>query len=181
MDFLANILAEPPTLLGLKLLPFSVGHYAILSNLQNPFITSGQQGLHDCIMLILVCSKDYATAKSWIWNLSQADLAKESRKLAKKYPNANVGDLTAAIQVYLANFAEFPKVWHKEDSEDQTIPEFIRSVLVTLMRKCRMTESEAINCPLSRAVHYCIEANGQTDSLVSEIEQQALANSRGAI
>ena len=92
---LAEIGPEPPEVLGLRLVPYTVGHALVLQRLGSPYVMGGMIGPADLAEAVLVCSQSplqsVRTIKSkwksvllWVWSkrISQLNLVKESDRFS---------------------------------------------------------------------------------------------------
>ena len=100
MTALADILnatSKPcPIVMGLRLVPFSVGHALLLHRMGSPFVYGGNASAQDLVEVAVVCSQpiyeSVKTMRSWLrWlplrimrqKVKQADLLKESKAVQK--------------------------------------------------------------------------------------------------
>ena len=157
-------LIRPGRVLRKNLRDFSLGHAYLLEALESPFMVGGRVGLGDLAVAVLVCSQTFSKAREflmlpppllikkanhWGWwcRLLRTDMDAEMEKF-KDYMNA---------------YTETPDAYEddKKKGNESTIPTSAR-IAWTLME--RMTEQEAWNCPMSRALAYYTtqaEYNGQ--------------------
>lgn len=72
--FLKQAIPEPATCLGVRLLPFSRGHYWLLKWKKSPYLGRGKAGLRDLLFAVLICSRTYHGA---IETLADPDLGRD--------------------------------------------------------------------------------------------------------
>lgn len=97
MSDFAKILAETgplaPTVLGVRLVPYTVGHAIVLQRLRSPYVLGGEITPNDLVEAVLVCSQppleSIKSIKSvwrdvvlWLWGkrIARLDLLEESQK-----------------------------------------------------------------------------------------------------
>jgi hypothetical protein len=92
-----NATSKPcPIVMGLRLVPFSVGHALLLHRMGSPFVYGGNASAQDLVEVAVVCSQpiyeSVKTMRSWLrWlplrimrqKVKQADLLKESKAVQK--------------------------------------------------------------------------------------------------
>lgn len=97
MSDLAKILAETgplaPTVLGVRLVPYTVGHAIVLQRLRSPYVLGGEINPSDLVEAVLVCSQPplesiksiksiWRDALLWLWGkrIAKMNLMVESDK-----------------------------------------------------------------------------------------------------
>lgn len=97
MSDLAKILAETgplaPTVLGVRLVPYTVGHAIVLQRLRSPYVLGGEINPSDLVEAVLVCSQPplesiksiksvWRDALLWLWGkrIAKMNLFAESDK-----------------------------------------------------------------------------------------------------
>lgn len=97
MSDLAKILAETgplaPTVLGVRLVPYTVGHAIVLQRLRSPYVLGGEINPSDLVEAVLVCSQPplesiksiksiWRDAILWLWGkrIAKLNLFSESDK-----------------------------------------------------------------------------------------------------
>lgn len=97
MSDLAKILAETgplaPTVLGVRLVPYTVGHAIVLQRLRSPYVLGGEINPSDLVEAVLVCSQSplesiksiksiWRDALLWLWGkrIAKMNLMVESDK-----------------------------------------------------------------------------------------------------
>ena len=112
---------EQPTVLGCRLLPFSLGHCFILRVLGNRYVTGGEDGsvsLDDMITFAVVCSRTWASIGKILFN---GGLKKEVFLLGSKNKKTLVAAENQKIITYINEYMDFPEHWHKEKEEKSSM------------------------------------------------------------
>lgn len=168
-------LIAPGKVLRKKLQDFSVGHAFLLEAMESPFIVGGNIGFDDLVVAALLCSLPFRKANrflllppsliskkvmrwGWICRMFGFDLSVEAKKM----------------QDYVSAYMEMPEVWQEKNKpgKKSAMPFTIRLVWC-LMTK--MTEDEAWNCPMSRALaYYSAEAEHNGTEFVSEEQKKII-------
>lgn len=168
---------KPGTVLRKRLKDFSVGHAFLLEAIESPFILGGNATLSDLATAVLICSLPFKKAcqylmsplnkilrdvQRWAWwcSLWRLDLANEMD----------------AFKTYISAYHDMPDAYRKRGQKRyrSALPESVR-VAWCLME--RMSEYDAWNCPMSRALTYFTaqaEYNGQ--EFVTEEEHKKVTN-----
>lgn len=63
-EIFEKLTPEPTTLLGLKLLPFSLGHLLLLHRVESAFVMGGRPEYEDLALAVFICSRTYEDALS---------------------------------------------------------------------------------------------------------------------
>lgn len=167
MSNLADILnatAKPcPIVMGLRLVPFSVGHALLLHRMGSPFVYGGNASAQDLVEVAVVCSQpiyeSVKTMRSWLrWlplrimrqKVKQADLLKESK----------------AVQKWIEDQSDCPEVLRRPGSGQRsaTMP-WPERILVGLVN-IGFNETTVINMPVIDAERLFLthaEMNGQVE------------------
>lgn len=171
---------EPYRVLGLKLRPFSLGHYFILTRHGCAFVADSVHAASrkDLILACLVCSMTY---EQWLefstpdpltfWQKTKAvifgsfpekraALANKAIELTVLKWGRTIGifDLKSKaelFQQYLTANTISPKYWVLRESKEESGGHWAHNILVTLTGELGFTHSEAVNMPLREAmVHF---------------------------
>lgn len=167
MSNLADILnatSKPcPIVMGLRLVPFSVGHALLLHRMGSPFVYGGNASAQDLVEVAVVCSQpiyeSVKTMRSWLrWlplrimrqKVKQADLLKESK----------------AVQKWIEDQSDCPEVLRRPGSGQRsaTMP-WPERILVGLVN-IGFNETTVINMPVIDAERLFLthaEMNGQVE------------------
>ncbi len=173
---------EPYRILGLRLKPFSLGHFLILSRHGCSFVAPGAATAtrQDLVFACLICSMDYDEFNEWqgqspmtIWKQFKTFLSFVvlghpllGLKLAKECSATNadiiewgnkvgVFDLpskVALFQKYLAEHSASPKYWIEKPNAEEGGSHWSQNVLLTLTGELGFSQSQALNMPLREAL-----------------------------
>ena len=187
MTSLADILtatSKPcPIVMGLRLVPFTVGHALLLHRLRSPFVTGGETSANDLIEAVIVCSQSAQESVKAMGSMfrsvplrmmrhkvSQADLLKECQVI-----NEWIGDKSDCPEVLRqpgAGFKEAAMPW----------PERLLVGLIDI----GFTEQTVLNMPVADAERFFLtnaEMNGhvelwndKNDALWRMAQQQTVRN-----
>lgn len=149
--------------MGLRLVPFSVGHALLLHRMGSPFVYGGNASAQDLVEVAIVCSQpiyeSVKTMRSWLrWlplrimrqKVKQADLLKESK----------------AVQKWIEDQSDCPEVLRSSGSGQRaaTMP-WPERILVGLVN-IGFDETTVINMPVIDAERLFLthaEMNGQVE------------------
>jgi hypothetical protein len=159
-----NATSKPcPIVMGLRLVPFSVGHALLLHRMGSPFVYGGNASAQDLVEVAVVCSQpiyeSVKTMRSWLrWlplrimrqKVKQADLLKESK----------------AVQKWIEDQSDCPEVLRSPGSGQRaaTMP-WPERILVGLV-SIGFDEITVINMPVIDAERLFLthaEMNGQVE------------------
>jgi hypothetical protein len=159
-----NATSKPcPIVMGLRLVPFTVGHALLLHRMGSPFVYGGNASAQDLVEVAVVCSQpiyeSVKTMRSWLrWlplrimrqKVKQADLLKESK----------------AVQKWIEDQSDCPEVLRSPGSGQRSAtmpwPERILVGLVSI----GFDETTVINMPVIDAERLFLthaEMNGQVE------------------
>ena len=203
-DFFAAAIPEPWQILGVKLRPFSLGHYLKLSRLGCAFVSEQETNasLSDLILGCIVCSMpttvDQEADPFWLWlgrttgGLKYKLHAAKQRMLGKKIPTPaeydcfiwgeqlgskiNLAEKIQQFKSYLdSNSVVPPYVEIKRESSGHTSgAHWTHSVLSALVSRCGYDMEQALNVPVSRALSDFIK-QAETDGAVSILPSEVVA------
>lgn len=113
--WLQALFLQPPKICGKQLLPFSVGHYFLLRNLNSPYIKGGIPTYNDLLMAILICSMSFETCqkilvynpKMWKWSL-----------WFLRWQLINLETAEKSLKQYLSEYICTPEHWEYVKGED---------------------------------------------------------------
>jgi hypothetical protein len=180
-DYFTQACPEPWQILGVRLRPFSLGHYFKLRRLDCAFVNdeSRTASMYDLLMGIAVCSMtsdpDPDKDQFWQWFYGSSKASFRLRLRNAFYALARKAPLTIAEWDMMAwgkecgefDFAEKAKLFARYIAEHSTAPGFwedtkgethesgahwSHSVLSVLTGKCGYTLEQAHNAPMSRAL-----------------------------
>lgn len=199
------VITETPTILGIKLLPFSLGHSMLLKRHGSIFISGGFEGLKnselitELIFAALVCSVTYDDFQKevhtgqfqnelnkYIDCLNQSLGTKQNRwkrlfRIPIKSP-VNIIMEVVKFTTYLIQGSEVQKYNTVEkDTVSNNPAEFEESILNTLMTECNWTRNDVLNLPYTETLAaYMLFAHKQgVINLVSKEEWELKQRMKG--
>lgn len=167
---------EAWTILGLRLLPFSIGHWIILDALESPFSPSDPSPAteQELVAAVWACSNTYESAVSWFnspWLPFRLWLWRKQRGRCDMQAKASMfrDYITAAV-------SGLPEAWGEDGKEHQRargIP-FPQSLKVSMMSNMGMSASQALNYPVAMAVwdHVTLRAQKEDLEIVTDEERE---------
>lgn len=174
--FANAFLVRPPSVLGVRLLPFSLGHAYILDATESPFAMHGEKpvGLSDLCMAVQVCSRPFRDALEFCMTGAGVD----AEVWATECAGANLADETATFCRYLGSYHTLPKRWSKQGDKPARAPWMLQLAAAVMGdgALCGQAMEDALNMPLSEAlILTAARAAYQGDeSIMSETEAQAV-------
>lgn len=164
-SYAERIIQPAPTIMGLRLLPFSLGHSMILKTAKSIFMLGGLEGLSDrqvigeLVFGLLVCSTSYDDLIAEMNNGAfKTYLAEYVTKLTKEIKDTDLFNLHAKINMfvnYIRDGTSTPYYYPASDStSDVSICpiEIEQSIQSTLMSECKYTRNECLNLPLTETL-----------------------------
>jgi hypothetical protein len=155
-----RITTPNPIILGLKLLPYTLGHSILLKSANSKFVNEGLKGCTDkevigeLVFALLVCSTTYDEFKEEIatgkFNTNFQGYIKKLIKDVKNSKEFNLFTKIGAFASYLRSGTSTPLYYVTEDeSEIINNPiEFEEAIISTLMSECNYTRFDCLNLPL---------------------------------
>lgn len=202
-NFFAAAYPEPWQILGVKVRPFSLGHYIKLSRLGCAFVSEKETTatLADLILGVIVCSMpttvDPSADPFWQWMNRKSGGWKyffyKHRKIlmgkkfatpaeyevflwGKKMGAIDFAQKVKMFSAYMDSHSAMP-AYVEERPDSQSKPSgahWSQSVLSSLVSKCGYTMEEALNAPVSRALSDFLK-QAESDGAVRLIPSEALA------
>ena len=181
-DIFAATKPEPYQVLGLSLLPMSLGHYFALRRMGCAFVSDNRESLtrEDLILACLACSMPAEKFCAWIesgkltrfekfiaWiqfvfrRISKAELLVaftcdrwefEVAKWGHKVGLFDLEEKARLFMAYMDESARFPKYWLEREDSSPSGSHWSHSVLVTLTGNLGFTEDRAMSMPLREAL-----------------------------
>ncbi len=143
--FLASRVSSKPRILGLKLLPLSLGHRLILERAGSPFVTGQSPGVIDVIFAVLVCSMTFEQASEY---LDKPEFGNKIKKWVKGLRKVNFLDKLQEFQRYwyYGNLVpEYTTTEEDESSGNWSGTPWPQRLKIVLMSELHMPESEVMN------------------------------------
>ena len=191
-DFYLAAVPEPVTLLGLRLLPLSLGHLILLNRVKSAFVVGGPPSYEDLALSVFICSQTYQGALAAFedpdlprfmerWHAKLAGTSSWAVRLC--FRESSLVDLPAkalAFADYLQVHTKGPSYSYAPgDCKEMECPP-VQLVKVTLMKELHMTERDL----LDRSWLLCLwdyvtvkALSGQVDMQDTDRVQQAVENS----
>jgi len=148
-------LIRPGKVLHKRLQDFTVGHTYLLQAMESPFIQGGSADLLDLVSAVLVCSMPFDKACTFLMqpidNIARAAARWGFWCRLRGY---TLDEEMQKFRAYIGAYTEMPDVYEDKNNfkrRESALPFGIR--LAWLLME-RMSEREAWNCPLSRALTY---------------------------
>lgn len=157
-------LIRPGVILRKKMQDFTVGHAFLLEALESPFMLGGMVHFNDLVVAALICSMPFSKAREYLMR----PLFKMQRDVQRwgfwcRIRGLNISQEMEKMRDYISSYHDMAEPYKKKGSRTHksALPESVR-VAWCLME--RLTEDEAWNCPMARALSYFTaqaEYNGQ--------------------
>ena len=149
---------DPSEILGVRLLPFSLGHAHLLARMGSPFVTDGEDGepqtpaIGDVFLGVAICQRNYKGACLW---LASDGAARSIEHLAKKWLKRNraendVSPISDFIH-YISHAAQGPRFWVDQKQAAKSGADWLQSLKLGLLKTGR-TVTEAMDTPLGEAM-----------------------------
>lgn len=160
-------------ILGVRLRPFSLGHYLKLRRLGNAYVSDDATPalMGDLLLGIMVCSMEshpdptkdpflvwfnqrpkwYQDRLPWVFGkLTPAE--QEMVRWGRKCKRADVRAKAQLFADYINSQTEFPEYWCERQNPRRSGAHWSHGVLTTLVSHCGYSQLEAYNVPLSKAL-----------------------------
>lgn len=148
--FFKAAIPEPFVILGLRLKPFSLGHYILMNRFEVAFVAAGEAtaDIPDLVLGVLICSKTYDDFLAFI---DREDCQKQVEEWGEKIGMFEFVDKVKIFSEYIAHHSEIPKfVYETETTESGG--QWAQAVLLSLTGQLGYSREEALNIPLSEAL-----------------------------
>ena len=147
-DFYQAAVPDGWQILGEKLRPFSLGHFILLKRHECAFISGGVPSVLDLLIAVMICSRSWEDAQRFVEGNDFKPEGKRLEKILKKCDN--IPKRMIYFGDYIEEGMQGPKVWSKDDNNAPKFGSpFAQVIKVSMMSKMGLTESEALNRPLS--------------------------------
>ena len=168
-------LIRPGVVLHKKLQDFTVGHAFLLEALESPFMVGGRVAFFDLVAAVLVCSMPFAKARKYLMQPpSKIKRDVERWGFWCRVRGFSMSEATAAFKNYIGAYHDIAEPYKKKGRKTyhSCLPESVR-VAWCLME--RMSEDEAWNCPMARALtYYTAQAEHNGQEFMTEDEARRL-------
>jgi len=138
---------DPPEVLGQKLKLLSPYHVLMLDSIQSPFMVGGKYDLHDMVLAVHVCST------SWADRYSVFSTPAALKRWGRKQGKCDWKIEAETFKLYLSESWTIPESWQGAGG-GKAKANGAYHLAVFAMRRLRMTEAEAWDCPVARLCCY---------------------------
>jgi len=189
--YLRAVVPEPFRVLGLKLEPFSIGHYLLLHRFDVAFVTGVEPNIGDLFLGVWIC------AHSWEENNALLDSSRFWEDMATwrgqvygrgllgwvRPRKVDLGEKTKLFLDYVEQGLRWPKFFYEDQQASATAgAPFVQTVKVVLMKEVGLSESDVLNRPMALCLWDYItlgELNGKVQ-IYNEAEHQAMQSGADA-
>jgi hypothetical protein len=162
-SYVKSLIPEPYIILGIELKPLCLGHIFLMKRFECGFASEDPNytgGIDDLLLGLSICSRTYEEFIEFIRDIDKFQEWSREWGLAikKQIKKEKPFDLFSRFQLfkdYLKAGIIIPKYWENENSDDdrETGTHWTQTVLHVLMSDIGYSQSEALNIPVSRALH----------------------------
>ena len=172
-DYANAFVPEPFRILGLRLKPFSLGHYLLLRRFNCAFVQDepGSATVDDLVLGVLICS---LSQSAFLQFIEQKDFLKQMAAWGKKFGSVDFKEKADLFQQYLRQGLSEPDYITLRGT-DSPGGDWAQSLKLTLTSKLGHTEAEAMDMPLSQALadYYKLAENEGVIRLITPEERAA--------
>ena len=164
--FILSHTFSPPSVLGLRLRPFSPWHGLLLEAAGSPFICGGgRTDADDLILGVWICTKSYRDGFRAATDVAAA------RKWGAKIKRFNLAAELSAFNYYLDDSFTAPEYWKSGDGSGVKAPYFWHLAYFAMYR-LHLAEAEAWDYPIAKISCYqaCAAELSGNSSLISADE-----------
>ncbi len=197
-NYFEAAIPQPYRILGLRLLPFSLGRYRLLRRLECAFVAEAETTatISDLIIGVLACSMP---CREFLAFANSKEFHKEIRRWSKrvnrwpllglipffgkwwrKHFSFDLLEKITLFKRYLAEGSEMPEYWVKgEEKEEATGMHWAQSMDITLRSQLGWTELEVEEEPLGKAFMAILalgEAHGRIQLITQDEKDMGLKN-----
>lgn len=175
---------RPHRVLGLELLPFTIGHFLLLQRHGSVFVAQGggHIGIDDLLLAALICSQTYEEAKG---ALRSRWLPLFTKFWGWRSRKANIFAEVAAMKDYMAALENTPDIVVDLTADGQARggssgTPWINKLKVFLMADLHVSHAEAMDYPIVEAQwdFWTLQALRGNDQMVSESLEEAFRLAR---
>jgi hypothetical protein len=179
-------LPEPHLILGVRLLPLSIGRYCLLKRFDSPFVREdsidcGPENLaeifRELLFALMVCGLPVAEMKSLL--LTPTKLEREAKrfgkvvqKIIRRTPDFSMVEPIKEFKAYMDEGCALP--WHpltREQDQRESISHWAHSIEVTLTSQANWDQDQINEEPLTKALaHFfkLLENQGHVNLITHE-------------
>jgi hypothetical protein len=179
IDYARSAVPDPYRILGLRLKPFSLGHYLLLQRFGCAFIqqNQGMATREDLILGVLICSMSH---QYFLRFIEQQNFEDQVKTWGMKIGIVDFKEKAELFQNYLRLGMIEPDYVALQPQNDSG-GDWAQSLKITLVTRLGYTEREALDMPISKALadyYKLAEIEGMIRLLNEEDHAAAEANSR---
>ena len=143
--FNSTIVPDTHEVLGIKLRPFSLGHYILLEKNNCALLLGGPATVIDFAIAVVVCSN---TFEEFLEAQRNGEVQKHTKRLAKVCNEIDLEKESRFVANYIEEGLLGPSYWFKEHGKGLStpLPQIIRC---QLHKNTNLTESEIMNRPFA--------------------------------
>ena len=179
-EYYDSFLLDPPVIMGLQMLPLTLGHTVLLESIDCPFYTATKKEVtnQDLIISAIICSKPWQEVKKMITSKDES-LINDALEWGKN-ADCNWAEASRMFTQYLIDYIQGPEYW-KTSGENKKLS-WQHVVAWCLQHYGGYTKEQAWNEPVCDALwNYAAIGmiNGGGENLVGESDremQEALSN-----
>ena len=144
-DFNSTIVPDTHEVLGIKLRPFSLGHYILLEKNNCALLLGGPATVIDFAIAVVVCSN---TFEEFLEAQRNGEVQKHTKRLAKVCNEIDLEKESRFVANYIEEGLLGPSYWFNEQGKGLStpLPQIIRC---QLHKNTNLTESEIMNRPFA--------------------------------
>ena len=148
-DYFTATMPEPWQILGLRLRPFSLGHYKLLRRFGCAFVseTEAEATREDLLLGVLCCSMTVAEFGEFI---EAPDFAEQVKAWGEKAGLFDLNSRAQMFKTYIEQQSVVPKYW-EEQAGKPSGAHWAQCLEVTLRSKLGWTQHDIDTQPLSKA------------------------------
>lgn len=144
-DFNSTIVPDTHEVLGIKLHPFSLGHYILLEKNNCALLLGGPATVIDFAIAVVVCSN---TFEGFLEAQRNGEVKKHTKRLAKVCAQVDLEKEIKFLAEYVHEGITGPSYWFKSKGKGLStpLPQVIRC---QLHKNTNLTETEILNRPFA--------------------------------
>lgn len=163
---------EPVTVLGIRLRPFSIGHAMLLRR----FEAEGAD-VASLIFGILVCARDYHGALALLASPLRLSIECWKLGLRLRISGANIIEALNVFRSYIKEGGDYIEFYDDGKERKRIAAPPVAIVKVFLQRELGVSETDALNMPLGKAISEMMIARAMSGEceLIDEKERNEIA------
>ena len=181
---------------GVRLRPFSMGHYIILKNIGNPMLDNSETNIADDEKLcwffqtLLICASTYEDNIEMLQNLeshkeTMDKLVANLMKVMESDPHWNIFEHLRSFRDYVNFYMDVPVYFNEHESKEVTKSgiDWVQNLYFTMKKHGGYSESEIMNMNFKKLLYvWCSYAESEGSiKVINKQDLQQLARARGLI